>query len=430
MKKVFIYTEGCEPRMLDAKRISNYLTKNKYEIVYKPENADIIIFVTCAFLNRTTEIFLKEIEEFQKYDAELIVAGCIPAIDKDGLKKVFNGKTITTKDLDNIDKLFPEIETKFCDMEDANLLHENIDKHTIIGSLSKFIQKSKTLEAITTKIKEIFLINIFGENSLILDTYYVTYSKKPLFHIRISWGCLGRCAYCAIYRAIGKHKSKPLEQCLNEFKKGLSKGYKQFVIEADDSGAYGLDINSNFSELLKKFTDFPGEYTIAIRNLHPRWVVKYIDELEKILQSGKIVSIDIPLQSSSSRILKLMNRYSNTKKIEEAIFRLKNASPKTKLNSHLILGFPTETEEDFKETLDFVKKTDICGYFLPFSCKKGSKAEEIKPKITKEEMLKRKKIAKKILKRSGYIAITTRRARFLIFEKKVKNITPVKVNNG
>lgn len=141
MKKVFILTEGCELRLLDAKRISRYLSQNKYQIVYKPENADIIIYVTCAFLNRATEIFLKEIEELQKYDAELIVAGCIPGIDKEGLNKIFSGKTITTKDLDNIDKLFPDIQTKFCDIDDANLLHENIDKRTVIGALKNFIQK-------------------------------------------------------------------------------------------------------------------------------------------------------------------------------------------------------------------------------------------------------------------------------------------------
>ncbi len=110
--------------------------------------------------------------------------------------------------------------------------------------------------------------------------------------------------------------------------------------------------------------------------------------------------------------------------------RLKKASPRIKLNTHLILGFPTETEEDFKETLDFISKTDIGGYFLPFSCKKGSKAEEIEPKISDEEISKRKKYAKKFLKKSGYATITTRRVRFIIFEKKVKNVAPVKHVDG
>ena len=418
MKNVFIYTDGCELRLIDAKKISNYLSLNKYQIIDNPDRADIIIYITCAFLERATEISLNKIKEFQKYNAELIVAGCLSAIDKEELRKIFDGKTITTKDIDDIDKLFQDNKIKFCDIDDANLLYANIDERTLVGVLKKLIRKSKRLENIAIKIKEIFLKYFFGTTSLILDSYYISTSQKSLFHIRISGGCLGSCTYCAIKKAIGEHKSKPIETCLKEFKKGLSNGYKNFILEADDSGAYGLDIGSDLPELLNKITSIPGEYSVAIRNLHPRWVVKYIDDLEKILSTGKIDSIDVPIQTSSSRILKLMNRYSNTVKIKDVILRLKQSYPGIKINTCYILGFPTETDEEFRETLDFIKKLNMGGYVFRFSCKKGSKAENIEPKIPEEEISKRMKFAKKFLKHTGYTAISTRRTHFLIFEKK------------
>jgi tRNA A37 methylthiotransferase MiaB len=417
MKKVYIYTDGCECRLLDAKKISDYLKKNKYLIVESPDKSDLIIYVTCAFLNEAKEMFLKKIEEFKKYKTEVIVAGCLPEIDKDALDTVFDGKIISTKNLDKIDSLFPENKVKFSEIDDANFLHENIDQKTLFGSVKNIVRKSKLLDKIAVKIKGLFLRSFFGSNSLILETYYVSYSKKPLFHIRISWGCLGNCAYCAIKRAIGEHKSKPVDECIKEFKKGLTEGYKQFIIEADDSGAYGFDNGSTLPELLKQFVLITGEYTIAIRNLHPRWVVKYIDELEEIVKSKKIVSMDIPIQSNSSRILKLMNRYSDTKKVKNALNRLQNAHPDLKINSCYILGFPSETEEEFYETIDFIKKMKVNGYVFPFSCKKGSIAEKMEPKISKKIISKRMKYAKKMLKNGGYTALFTSRAHFLLFEK-------------
>ncbi|ENO12439.1 2-methylthioadenine synthetase [Thermoplasmatales archaeon SCGC AB-539-C06] len=87
MKKIFIYGGTCELRFLDAKKICYYLSKNDYEIVYKPKDADIIIFITCATLDDLVEYSFNKIKEFKKYDAELIVAGCLPSIEKEGLSK-------------------------------------------------------------------------------------------------------------------------------------------------------------------------------------------------------------------------------------------------------------------------------------------------------------------------------------------------------
>ncbi len=402
-KKIFLYAqEVCTKRSLDTTKIRNYLTQNKYIIVNSPDDADIIIFVTCAVGDRNTNFSLKKIKEFQKYKAEIIVAGCLPEIEKEQLAQIFKGKTISTKELDKIDKFFPENTIKSTELEDTNILFENKDESTLISSVRKILRKVRLLEWIENEyidVRNYILRDLLGEQSPV----YKSLTRKQ-FYIRILWGCLGNCSYCGIKKAIGPLKSKPITECINEFKKGLQQGYKSFTITADDVGAYGLDINKNLPELLDKLTKIKGDYEINITDLHPRWIVKYIDELEKILRRKKIIFIDVPFQSGNDRILKLMNRYSDTEKMKNCFIRLKKAFPGLSLTTQNIVGFPTETEKEFKDTLKFIKDIDFKGGLIyRFSCKSGTDAEDINPKVNDDIMSDRLKYAKKFLRSIGCV---------------------------
>lgn len=198
----------------------------------------------------------------------------------------------------------------------------------------------------------------------------------------------------------------------------MDEGYKKFVITAVDTGAYGLDNGSSFPELLDKMTKISGDYEIEIRDLNPHWVVKYIDELERILKRGKIVSIDSTIQAGSHRVLKLMNRYSNTEEMRETFQRLKKANPDLFLSTDYIIGFPTETRDECRETLNFIKECNFnVGHIFPFACKAGTKAEEIEPKIPHEEKLQRIRFAKNFLKKAGFAVFYTSKPFFFIFGK-------------
>jgi len=206
---------------------------------------------------------------------------------------------------------------------------------------------------------------------------------------------------------VGPHISKSIESCVNEFKEGISLGYKTFLLSGDDTGAYGIDNLSSFPELLYKIIRLKEtQYEIEIKGLNPVWMVKYIDDLEKILKSERINKISCPIQSASSRILKLMNRYSNVEKIKDAFLRLKKAYPKLKFSTHIILGFPTETMEDLEKTISFLDDIEF-DYVLIFTYVEipGAKSEMIEPKIPKDIMEKRLKYLKKHLKKEGYQSI-------------------------
>jgi len=414
MKKVYIETGLCELRLLDSENITKYLTLNGHAIVNNPKDADIIIFNTCAVLDKITEEALKKIKKFQKYDAELIVAGCLPGTDPDKLSKVFNGKVIITKDIEKIDSFFPENKIKYTEIGESNtptLPTRILDFAGPLGLIIKKFTKIKSIDYLTKIAIERTLKRFFGIRSVIYKSM-----TKDFFMIRIAWGCVSNCAYCNIKNAIGPLKSRPIDQCLREFQDGLDRGYKDFILAGDNIGAYGLDIDSSFPEILDKVTDIQGDYDILLRFIDPRWSIKYADSFEKILKKNKISTVDICIQSGSSRILKLMNRYHDVKMMKDTILRLKNSVPNLEVYTHIIIGFPTETEEDFKQSLNFIKEVDFgSGFIHPFSLKTGSKAEEIEPKISQKEIWKRMKYARKYLRNLGYRVSYVSAQGFIVF---------------
>ncbi len=423
-KKIYLAYSGCNRRGLDSQRLSNYFLKNNYKIVLKPEEADYIILITCGATLLAINDWFSKIKIFQEeYDAELIVAGCLPALQPRRLAKIFNGKIIMTEDLvknpDKVDMLFPEINIKFREIKDTNrVMVTTAEKQNFIKNLQRQIDNFKntpTMDKRSTFLYLILQLQIFNRliNHIINNFFdkdsfpYDFFNKDKKFIIRHSWGCTGNCSYCGIKKAVGPHISKPIESCVDEFKEGLSLGHRTFLLSGDDTGAYGIDNQCSFPELLNEISRLKEtQYELEIKGLNPVWMVKYVDDLEKILKSERINKISCPIQSASSRILILMNRYSDVGKIKDAFLRLKKAYPKLKFSTHIILGFPSETIEDLEKTISFLDAIDF-DYILVFTYVEipGAKSEMIKPKIPKDILESRLKYLKKHLKKEGYHSI-------------------------
>ena len=392
MKKVnVVRVGGCVERWLDANRICDYLVKNDYKIVEKPDESDIILLVTCAVFNDVVEYTFKTIEKYQKYNAKLVIGGCLPDIEKERLAKIFDGETLPTKEIDKkIEDVFPpQKNVKYSKIDDSN-----------IPLQYEIVQKEIERKEKKSMIKDYLITKIFGNKSI---SYKYFTEKGSLYHIRVSWGCIGNCSFCATKKAVGPHISKPLDVCIKEFKDGLKQGYKDFIICSDDPGAYGIDINTSFTNLLDEMTKIPGDYKIMITGFSPGMIVKHTDKLIDVLKRGKITAILSPVQSGSDKVLKLMNRYSDSEKVKESILKLKKAFPDLIIESQFIVGFPGESWKNFEDTLKFIVECNFySGHIYKFSCRSGTEAENIEPKITEEEISKRIKYTKKYLKKAGY----------------------------
>jgi len=207
---------------------------------------------------------------------------------------------------------------------------------------------------------------------------------------------LGNCSYCGIKNAIGTLKSKPIKECLAEFKKGLSRGYKSFILLADDLGAYGLDIGTTFPALLKEFLKIEGNYKIYLFEMHPRWVIKYLDDLVFAVKTGNVDEIMCPVQSGSDKILKSMNRFHKAEEIKSALRELRKANPGLKIFTHILIGFPGETEEDFDKTIKLLKDVNFDYTSLyPYSERPNAPAISFPNKVSRQIIEKRIKKAKK-----------------------------------
>jgi tRNA A37 methylthiotransferase MiaB len=147
----------------------------------------------------------------------------------------------------------------------------------------------------------------------------------------------------------------------------------------------------------------PEDFNIYIHALDPRWLIKYEKEIFELLKIGKIINIDVPIHSGSSKILRLMNRYSDIEKIKEVIKKINKKYPGMVISTHLIVGFPSETSGDFSQTIDLVKNCNFNSVIiLPYSSGSNTASEEIYEKISKKEITRRLKKFKNEMKKLNY----------------------------
>ncbi|MBU0497401.1 MAG: radical SAM protein, partial [Candidatus Thermoplasmatota archaeon] len=395
----------CERRNIDTQKIYSYLLKNNFNIVNDPKEADYIILMTCGYIKNISDLSLHLIREFNSYNAELIVAGCLPDINKEELTNMFDGRILPINNLDTIEDIFYGENISFRDLEDEHLQWQNVNTRSHIGIIQEYFLKNPVVFEIGYFFINNMVKKILGRN------FYKTYPVNRLipenskYNIMISRGCIHNCTYCSIKKAIGPLKSKPIDLIITELKKGLTADYKNIVLEADDIGPYGIDIKSNLPYLLDRMTTIEANYTLELKNTHPHWVIKYINEFEEILKRKKIKSILLSVQSGNNRILNLMGRVYSKEQLIDTILRLKKAYSGLEIGVHLMVGFPSEKYDEFCETMQLfdIASFDF-GDIFPYSCQDNTKANLIEPKISEKEIKQRMNEILTFLRRKNYFA--------------------------
>ncbi|OGW80076.1 MAG: hypothetical protein A3G33_04005 [Omnitrophica bacterium RIFCSPLOWO2_12_FULL_44_17] len=381
--KIAITSNGCSRRNLDSVRIQNYFRLNRCKIVSNFKDADYILFVTCAFREGKAKECFAQIDELSKYSGDLIVVGCLPDIDPLELTERFHGPFISTKNLDRLDHLFPDFKIKFNQVSDAHILPKtNISEP----------QEKISLKLISNRFH--LTRNAIGA--------FLKREKQGEAHLRVSWGCVENCAYCGVRKAVGPLKSKSIMECLEEYKLLLQKGYRDFLFVADNLGAYGLDIKTDFSQLLKQLSAIDRYFRVRwqIWEIHPRWVIKYEQTLIEYIKAEKITMLLSAVQSGNDRILKVMNRHHNAETIKEVYLKIKEENPSIVLKTQVIVGFPGETDEEFKETLEFLRQVRfslvaVYGYYDSFD----TIASHLPSKLSSETIQERLRYAGEFLNR-------------------------------
>jgi tRNA A37 methylthiotransferase MiaB len=175
------------------------------------------------------------------------------------------------------------------------------------------------------------------------------------FCIKVSTGCLGNCAYCGIRFARGKVVSKPIEAVMEEFEAGLSLGARDFTLIGTDLGCYGRDRGHDLVALLREMVKTNGEWTMRLRNVKPNYLIDMLPGLEEIFATGRVSFLSSAVESGSDRIVSLMNRRYGVQAYTEAMRRIHEKFPSIVTRSQIVVGFPSETEAEFRASLDIVR---------------------------------------------------------------------------
>lgn len=351
---------GCSKNLIDTEVAIGLFKENHYKIVNKPEDADILVVNTCGFIESAKEEAINTILEMAEYKKQrckyLIAMGCL-----------------VQRYYDDLVKAIPEVDL-FIKIDEYNKLWEKIE------DLIKrdIVEKAKTKTS--TKISEI--------RPLPMPTYdeflnRVVTTGKNYAYLKIGEGCSNKCTYCAIPYIRGPFVSRKMEDILEEAEKLASEGIKEIIIIAQDTTKYGEDIygKSRLAELLQEISKINGIEWIRFLYSYPEGIT---DELiDTVANNPKIAKyFDIPIQHISNAVLKRMNRKTSKEKIENLLEKIRNKIPNVTLRTSLIVGFPGETEEQFGELLEFVKKAkfDKLGTFM-YSKEEGTPASRLPEQI-------------------------------------------------
>ncbi len=375
---IFIESSGCSRRKLDVAKFHTYFRLNGYEILDSPEQSDYILVTTCAFKKEEEENSFAAIKEYEKYNAKVIVYGCLPDISPSRFHKTCDYEYITPKQINEIDSHFPQIRHKFADVSDANIMSGEVNHSSWSKAFGKFVG--------SYELSKPFIRRSFQylRNRLASDA-------KRQYHLFTSRGCLGACSYCAVRYAVGRIQSKQAGTLLMEFERGLKSGFRDFILLGDDVGAYGQDIDTNFPALLAALIEkiraangasLQKPVKLHIEEINPRWLIQYRREFMDLVESPYVASLLCPVQSANDRVLGLMNRGHTVQDILQTLQEFSNRNHELKLHTQIIVGFPSETEDELEETLTKIVTIPFESVTIfPYDEKENTEAAKIQPKM-------------------------------------------------
>ena len=351
---------GCSKNLIDTEIVIGKFKNHNYNIVNDESKADILVINTCGFIDEAKEEAINTILEMAEYKNRrckyLIVMGCL--VQRYGEELI---------------KLLPEVDL-WIKLDEYDILWNKID------DLIKrdIVEKSKTKKI--TKISEIPPMPMFSQNEY-LDRTITTGNNYA--YLKIGEGCSNRCTYCAIPYIRGPFVSRKKEDIIKETKDLVKKGIREIIIIAQDTTKYGIDIygENKLAEILDEISKIKEIKWIRFLYSYPEGIT---DELINVVaRNPKIAKyFDIPIQHISDNVLKIMNRKTNGEQIRKLITKIRNKIPQVTLRTSLIVGFPGETDEEFNELLDFVKKAkfDKLGVFK-YSKEDGTPASKLPNQI-------------------------------------------------
>lgn len=362
------FATGCPRSKMDTAWLFPYFQANGWNVVDRAEDADLVVAVGCGFdaaVEEKSVRYFALLNEKLRNGAQLIVAGCLAGIDPARVVNEFGAKTIPPTAIEELDRVILAT-VPLCEVPPINDVRSYIGAARRCWGFRERHPNAHKLTALRHESRQ-FVRSVLRRLRVeepvvsVIRRWRRIRGEQPIFRIRVARGCLEECTYCAIRIAAGTLRSKPPDKVLAEFDWGLSQGYKLFELVAEDLGPYGLDMGTTLPALLEALFSREGEFRVIFTDINIRYVIKYADELTSLLaaNSERIQRLKVPVQSGSDKILALMRRCYTSAEAKRSLTQLLGASPSIPLETHVLVGFPGETKEDFMATAGLLKAVEF-----------------------------------------------------------------------
>ena len=351
-----IYTLGCKVNQYESQAIAEDLEKRGFKIISPSAPCDVYIINTCtvtAESDRKARQFIRRAISKNK-NAFVIVTGCMAQTAAQAVADI-----------------------------------EGVD--AVVGNTNK-LQAASIAEELVNKAQKSLAPQIFVEDidSSDFEKMSITAFERTRAYVKIEDGCESKCTYCIIPSARGKIRSKPMTEVIDEVKTLVQNGCREIVLTGIETASYGKDLSdATLVTLLEAIDHIDGIGRVRLGSLDPSFIKR---ETAERLSKIKCLAphFHLSLQSGSSRVLALMKRKYNALQAMSAIELLREYIPEVKFTTDVIVGFPTETQKDFCETVEFLREARfLMAHVFPYSKRAGTPAATMSGQISKEEKSRR-----------------------------------------
>ena len=345
MNYYYIETFGCQMNVHESEKLAGILENRGLSAVSEASRADVIVFNTCCIRDTAEKKIEGNIGELKalkrsRPDLIIVISGCMTQQ---------KGRAEALK------KRFPFIDI-------------------ILGTNNQYLLGEK-IDEVLAKKKKLIAVDP-AEKPAIDEDVPVYRTSYPNAWINIMYGCNNFCTYCIVPYVRGRERSRDPEHILTEFRRAVADGYKEITLLGQNVDSYGSDMDTgmNFYKLLQKIAEIDGKFRIRFMTSHPKdlseEVIKLISEHPNFCNN-----IHLPVQSGSDAVLKRMNRKYTRGRYLDLIDTIRKYMPDAGITTDIMVGFPGETEQDFKDTIDLVKRVRFQNAFtFVYSPRNGTPA--------------------------------------------------------
>ena len=368
--KVFIESYGCTFNQADGQIIAGNLLENDIDIVDSIEEADVVIVNTCYVKLPTEDKMTYRIQKLQNEfpEKKIIVGGCMVEIDPEKLEKI--GPNISWIGPHQLNKSASVVNATYC------------------GDVIRETGFSKDSKVGVPKVGDDTLIHI----------------------LQICEGCMGACTFCCTRFARGPLNSYPIADIVDEARNAIDNGACEIQLTAQDTAAFGRDSGEKLSDLIKEVANLDGDFRVRVGMMHPKNILNDVDEIIDAMKHPKVYDfIHLPVQSGSDKVLSDMRRGHTISQYTEIVSKFKREIPDITLAVDIIVGYPTESDEDFDETIKLLRQIKPSLVHLSkYQHRKGaisSSLDEIPPVIMKKRSKLLSQIKEEITKEENAVLV-------------------------